>query len=40
MNELYTAGSLFVVMIAVVVIIERRRNKFWKDFERRMKNDK
>lgn len=40
MSELYVAGSLFIAMIAVVVIIERRRNKFWKDFERRMKNDK
>lgn len=40
MNELYTAVALFIVVIAVVVIIELRRNKFWKDFERRMKNDK
>lgn len=40
MNELYIAGVLFVVMIAVAVVIETRRNKFWKEFERRMRNDK
>ena len=40
MIDIIAAGLMILWMFVMAISIESRRNKFWKELERRMKNDK